>query len=221
MPDPFVAGGTIYGTGDLVRWRSDGVLEYLGRKDHQVKVRGYRIELGEIEARLAALPGVARTVVMAREDSPGDVRLVGYFVPQPGATPDVGQLRESLRVGLPDYMLPAVFVGLAALPRTPNGKLDRAALPAPEVTPANRPSAAPGTPDEQRIAAIYRFVTTDVRYEAWEFGVHGYKPYSTSVIYERRHGDCKDKATLLASLFGGGSARQSSSPRRSEKSSGR
>ena len=113
IADPFdtkTPGARIYRTGDLSRWREDGTIEHLGRLDFQVKIRGYRIELGEIEARLAALPGVARTVVMAREDSPGDVRLVGYFVPQPGATPDVGQLRESLRVGLPDYMLPQHLV---------------------------------------------------------------------------------------------------------------
>ncbi|MGQ3076174.1 MAG: phosphopantetheine-binding protein, partial [Ferrovibrionaceae bacterium] len=109
--------------------------------DFQVKIRGYRIELGEIEARLAALPGIARTVVMAREDSPGDVRLIGYAVPHAGQQPDAAALREALRAGLPDYMLPQQIVLLDAMPLLPNGKIDRKALPAP-TGPA--PSASAG-----------------------------------------------------------------------------
>ncbi|WP_137918853.1 non-ribosomal peptide synthetase/type I polyketide synthase [Hydrogenophaga sp. 2FB] len=133
VADPFDAapGARIYRTGDLARWREDGTLEHLGRLDFQVKIRGYRIELGEIEARLAALPGIARTVVMAREDSPGDVRLVGYAVPHAGPQPDPTALREALRGGLPDYMLPQQIVLLDTMPLLPNGKIDRKALPAP------------------------------------------------------------------------------------------
>jgi amino acid adenylation domain-containing protein len=133
VPNPFdtAPGSRLYRTGDLARWREDGALEHLGRLDFQVKIRGYRIELGEIEARLANLPGIARTVVVAREDSPGDVRLVGYAVPHAGNTPDPTHLREALRSGLPDYMLPQQIVLLDALPLLPNGKVDRKSLPIP------------------------------------------------------------------------------------------
>ncbi|MDE2400635.1 MAG: amino acid adenylation domain-containing protein [Burkholderiales bacterium] len=140
ITDPFSrdAGARIYRTGDLARWSDDGTIEHLGRLDFQVKIRGYRIELGEIEARLAALPGIARTVVMAREDDPGDVRLVAYIVTRPGVTADVAQLRDTLRTTLPDYMLPQHIVALDALPLLPNGKIDRKALPAPaEPQPAS------------------------------------------------------------------------------------
>ena len=132
--DPFRAaqpGARIYRTGDLGRWREDGRIDHLGRLDFQVKIRGYRIELGEIEARLAAQPGVGRTVVVAREDTPGDVRLVGYCTVQPGHALDPDVLRQSLRVDLPDYMVPQHIVVLPQLPQLPNGKIDRKGLPAP------------------------------------------------------------------------------------------
>ncbi|MBK9942044.1 MAG: amino acid adenylation domain-containing protein [Kouleothrix sp.] len=148
--------GRLYRTGDLARWGAHGTIELLGRRDQQVKIRGQRVELGEIEAVLAQHPLVRQCAVIARDDAGHGQRLVAYLVLAAGeASVLTSELRAHLRLALPDYMLPAVFVGLAALPRTPNGKLDRAALPAPEVTPANRPSAAPGTPDEQRIAAIW------------------------------------------------------------------
>ncbi|MCB9878218.1 MAG: LLM class flavin-dependent oxidoreductase [Planctomycetes bacterium] len=121
----------IYGTGDLARWRPDGVLEYLGRKDNQVKVRGYRIELGEIEAVLSRCPGVREAVVVARQDGAGEARLVAYLVPR-AAAPNVDDLRKELRAALPEFMVPSQFVQLADLPRTPNLKVDRKALPAPD-----------------------------------------------------------------------------------------
>ena len=133
-PDPFAAGGTIYGTGDVVRWRADGVLEYLGRKDHQVKVRGYRIELGEIEAVLGRHPGVRECVVVARSDG-GEAVLVGYLVAR-AAVPKVDELRAHLRASLPEFMVPAFFVPLPELPRTPNLKVDRKALPSPDAAAA-------------------------------------------------------------------------------------
>jgi len=135
LEDPFAAtpGARMYRTGDLVRWLADGTLDYLGRNDDQVKIRGVRIELGEIESRLATLPGINEAVVLAREDQPGQPRLVAYFTPQAdveAATPE--SLRAQLQAHLPEYMVPVAFVELAALPLTANGKLDRRALPKPE-----------------------------------------------------------------------------------------
>jgi acyl carrier protein len=129
-------GGTgaqrVYRTGDLAKLRDDGTVEFLGRLDHQVKVRGYRIELGEIEALIARRPEVSEVVVMAREDVPGDVRLVAYLVAKPGVTVVPAELRESLRDALPEFMVPGHVVVLDAMPQTPNGKIDRKQLPAPE-----------------------------------------------------------------------------------------
>ncbi|HDS1684031.1 TPA: amino acid adenylation domain-containing protein, partial [Pseudomonas putida] len=133
LDDPFSAGGRMYRSGDLVRWLPDGTLDYLGRNDDQVKIRGVRIELGEVESRLASLPGINEAVVLAREDQPGQPRLVAYFTPQPdveAATPE--SLRAQLQAHLPEYMVPVAFVELQALPLTANGKLDRRALPRPE-----------------------------------------------------------------------------------------
>jgi amino acid adenylation domain-containing protein len=130
--DPFAAtGARMYRTGDRGRWRNDGLLEHLGRLDFQVKVRGYRIELGEIEAACSEQTGVSGAVVLAREDHPGDVRLVAYLTLSPGAQFDESALRLLLRNRLPDYMLPQHVVVLDGMPRLPNGKIDRKALPAP------------------------------------------------------------------------------------------
>lgn len=132
-PDPFssVPDARMYRTGDRGRWRNDGLLEHLGRLDFQVKVRGFRIELGDIEARLLEHPGVAACVVMAREDVPGDVRLVAYVATRDGFA-DEAALRAHLRDGLPPYMLPQHLLLLDALPLLPNGKINRHALPAPQ-----------------------------------------------------------------------------------------
>jgi natural product biosynthesis luciferase-like monooxygenase protein len=161
VPDHLRGHGRLYRTGDLARFTEDGTLEFLGRLDHQVKVRGYRIELGEIEAALAEQPGVAQAVVIAREDTPDDTRLVAYLVAKLGLSIDPAALREALRVGLPDFMLPAHFVVLAEFPHTPNGKIDRKALPAPD---AAAPSAAatefvaPESDLEARIAEVWKDV---------------------------------------------------------------
>src|SRR5262249_35542645 len=124
-----------YRTGDLARYRPDGNIEFLGRADHQVKIRGFRVELGEIETAPAAPPGVREACVLLREDSPGDRRLVAYVAIDGEEQAVVENLRAGLRERLPDYMVPSAFVRLAALPLTPNRKIDRKALPAPQAAP--------------------------------------------------------------------------------------
>ncbi|HKQ08711.1 MAG TPA: amino acid adenylation domain-containing protein, partial [Blastocatellia bacterium] len=135
LADPFVeSSGRMYRSGDLARWREDGRIEFLGRDDFQVKIRGYRIELGEIEARLAEHAGVGEVVVMARENTVGDKRLVAYYTPVEANGEGLGaeELRAYLGDKLPEYMLPTAYVRLERLPLTPNGKVDRQALPAPQ-----------------------------------------------------------------------------------------
>ena len=159
LPDPFgsVPGAGLYRTGDRGRWRAVGLLEHLGRMDSQVKVRGHRIELGEIESNLATHAHVAQTVVIVREDQPGDVRLVAYVVASDGI-PTAGELREHLRTTLPEYMLPQHYVQLEAIPRLPNGKIDRKGLPEPAATeagPARSRRTAPRTETEVAIASIW------------------------------------------------------------------
>ncbi|POA48981.1 non-ribosomal peptide synthetase [Pseudomonas sp. MPR-ANC1] len=135
LDDPFssAANARMYRTGDLARWRADGTIDYLGRNDDQVKIRGVRIELGEIETRLNQLPGIQEAVLLAREDEPGQPRLVAYFTEQAQVEPlAVAELRAHLLTQLPDYMVPVAFVKLDALPLTANGKVDRKALPKPD-----------------------------------------------------------------------------------------
>ena len=159
IDNPF-GEGRIYRTGDLVRYREDGLLDFLGRIDHQVKVRGHRIELGEIEALVQAQPGVREVVVVAREDVPGDQRLVAYSLAEAGAALDEPTLRDALRLELPDFMVPSHFVTLDAFPLTPNAKIDRNALPAPgDFEAAAAPQPATGTSQtEERIIEIWKSV---------------------------------------------------------------
>jgi len=157
--NPFAdhAGARMYKTGDLARYRADGTVEFLGRRDHQVKVRGFRIELGEIETALARRPGVIAAVAVAREDIPGDVRLVAYVVLEPDAAETSSSLRRSLEDILPAYMVPSAIVPLDSLPLTPNGKIDRKALPAPTF--------------ERDTASTYRTARTELErslVEIWE-----------------------------------------------------
>ncbi|RIU05460.1 amino acid adenylation domain-containing protein [Mycobacteroides abscessus] len=144
-------GSRMYRTGDLVQWGEDGQLQYLGRADEQVKIRGYRIELGEIQAALSRLDGVEQAVVIAREDRPGDKRLVGYIM----GTADPVEARNALAERLPAYMVPAAVVVLDALPLTVNGKLDKRALPAPEYRSVGTDYRAPSGPVEKILADIY------------------------------------------------------------------
>ncbi len=144
----------MYRTGDLVRWRADGQLEYLGRADEQVKIRGYRIELGEVQTALAALDGVDHAVVIAREDRPGDKRLVGYVTETQPGTVGPAVVRSALADRLPSYLVPAAIVVLDALPLTPNGKLDTRALPAPEYRDTTH-YRAPASAVEEILADIY------------------------------------------------------------------
>ncbi|HEX8618887.1 MAG TPA: amino acid adenylation domain-containing protein, partial [Thermoanaerobaculia bacterium] len=156
--DPFSAepGARMYKSGDLGRWRADGTIEYVGRNDQQVKLRGQRIELGEIETQLARHPGVKEVVVIAREDEPGEKRLVAYltYVSEPV---ELDELRAHLLARVPQYMVPAAFVELEALPLTPTRKIDRKALPKPEAQAyASKEYEAPQGEMEQALAAIWQ-----------------------------------------------------------------
>src|SRR5436305_5803592 len=157
LPDPYstVPGERLYRTGDQGSRRQDGCVEYFGRLDFQVKIRGFRIELGEIESVLADCPGVKQSVVIVREDVPGDKKLVAYLVAGEGANTD--EIRDHLKKQLPDYMVPSIFVTLEAMPLTPNRKIDRRALPAPSASRAldDANYVAPRNPTEEMLAGIW------------------------------------------------------------------
>ncbi len=180
VPDPFsgASGARMYRTGDRVRRRRDGALEFLGRVDFQVKVRGHRIEPGEVEAVLDAHPGIRHAVVVAREDRPGDVRLVAYSVAAVEPAPAFGELRAWLRERLPEYMVPSAFVALDAFPRTPSGKVDRNALPAPDAadTTGTTPFVGPRSELEAEVARIWSEVLgverVGVHHGFFELGGH-------------------------------------------------
>ena len=160
VPHPFgrEAGERLYKTGDLARYLPDSNIELLGRMDFQVKIRGLRIELGEVVAALRRHPSVEEAVAVVREDQPGNKRLVAYVVPANGPAPATPELRDFLKKSLPEYMVPAAFVPLEALPLSPNGKIDRRALPAPEQFRREAgagPAASPGDAFELRLARIW------------------------------------------------------------------
>ncbi|GAA3826866.1 hypothetical protein GCM10022226_54620 [Sphaerisporangium flaviroseum] len=156
VPDPFgPPGARLYRTGDLARWRPDGTIDFLGRLDTQVKVRGLRIELGEIEAVLREQPGVTDAAVIVREDRPGDKRIVGYLAGEA----ETSEVRAALKLRVPDYMVPSALVTLDALPLSPNGKLDRRALPAPALVREDSTAfVPPETETQESIAAVWRTV---------------------------------------------------------------
>ena len=203
VPDPFSAepGARMYKTGDLARYRPDGNIEFLGRADHQVKIRGFRIELGEIEAALGQHPAVREAVVLAREDAPGEKRLVAYVVAD--ATTD--ELRRFLKDKLPESMVPAVVVLLDALPVTPNGKIDRRALPAPDRSRPELEKAfvAPRDDLERQLAHIWEEVLgvrpVGVTDNFFELGGHSLLAVRLFAVIEKRLG----KKLPLTAVFQG------------------
>ena len=179
LPGPFKSGERVYRTGDLGRHRSDGTIEFLGRLDHQVKLRGHRIELGEIEAALSGHADIAEAIVCCREDAPGDVRLVAYYAPVPSRNPSETALRADLAAQLPGIMVPSHFMAMAALPRMPNGKLDRNALPKPGEAAGAAISdsiAPPRNGLEKEIAAIWcdvlKLPSVGIRDNFFDLGGH-------------------------------------------------
>jgi amino acid adenylation domain-containing protein len=192
----------IYKTGDLARYRANGTIEFLGRSDFQVKVRGFRIELGDIEAALLQHPHVRQAVTIAREDRPGDRRLVGYVIPESEAAPTAGELRAFLKERLPDYMVPTAFVILDQFPLTPNGKIDRRALPKPEEA-ASEPHVyvAPRTTLEEAVASIWAQVLKIERVSVFDnfFELGGHSLLATQIVARLR--DKLQVELPLASIF--------------------
>ncbi len=204
LPDPFSAepGSRLYRTGDLVRWLADGSLEFLGRADRQVKLRGFRLELGEIEAVLAQHPSVSRAAVL-HDMSPAGARLVGYVAGRDSGQPDPVELRRYLQQQLPDYMVPAVLVPVAEIPLNANGKIDRAALPAPDASAApGRPAyVAPRNATETRLVALWEKTLgtspIGVHDSFFELGGHSMAGARLFARIEREFG----RRLPLASLF--------------------
>ena len=204
IPDPFSndSKARLYRTGDLARYTPDGNIEFRGRTDDQVKIRGFRIELGEIEAVLGQHPGVAEVVVLAREDTPGTKRLAAYVVPGPEA-PTSSELRTYLKQKLPEYMVPPSYVMLAQMPLTPNGKVDKRALPAPvapELVPQER-FAAPKDAVESQLVKIWESVLgtrpISVKHNFFELGGHSL----LAVRLMHRMEQALGKKLPLATLF--------------------
>ncbi|OKP02420.1 Amino acid adenylation [Xenorhabdus eapokensis] len=192
VPDPFstTPHARMYKTGDLGRWLPDGNIEYLGRNDFQVKLRGFRIELGEIEARLTQCDGVREAVVLAREDEPGQKRLVAYLRPEEGSELVPADLRQQLTPHLIDYMLPSAFVTLEAFPLTPNDKLDRQALPAPDLSAVvARGYEAPVGETEIALAQIWQKLLglEQVSRHDHFFELGGHSLIIVSLVEELRH----------------------------------
>ncbi|TVT88096.1 non-ribosomal peptide synthetase [Pseudomonas sp. RGB] len=190
LPDPFsaVPGARLYRSGDLARYNEAGALEYVGRIDHQVKIRGYRIEMGEIEAGLQALPQVREAAVIAQPSAVG-MQLVAYVVPAHGHTLDAQDLAATLRQALPDYMVPGHWLVLDALPLNNNGKLDRRALPTPDLNLRQQAYVAPQSPLQVQLAAIWQAVlqVEQVGLTDHFFELGGHSLLATQVISRVRH----------------------------------
>ncbi|MES2740502.1 MAG: amino acid adenylation domain-containing protein [Pseudomonadota bacterium] len=192
VPHPFEPGARFYRTGDMGRYRADGVIEFLGRRDQQVKVRGYRIELGEIESRLALHPAVQEAALVTQEDARGETQLLAYWSRKDGHSADAQALREHLAQHLPHYMVPAVLVELDSLPLNPNGKVDRKALAArrTDLAQPRRRHVAPRTSTEQQVAAIWSAVLAlpEPGIEDSFFSLGGHSLLATQVISRIRTG---------------------------------
>ncbi|VBB05118.1 phosphopantetheine attachment site [Lucifera butyrica] len=191
IANPFIPGERMYRTGDLARWLPDGSLEYLGRMDQQVKIRGFRVELGEIEAELGKHPAVRETVVLAKDDGAGGKYLCAYLVT--GRKVAVAELREHLNRGLPGYMVPAAFVELAAIPLTPNGKIDRNALPEPEAgIHTGTEYVAPANETEARMARLWQEVLgverVGMKDNFFELGGHSLKTITLAARIHKEFG---------------------------------
>jgi amino acid adenylation domain-containing protein len=205
VPDPFALapGLRLYRTGDLGRWLPDGTIAFLGRADHQVKLRGFRIEPGEIEAALTRYPAIREAVVIAAPKGGDDRRLIAYLVPESQPGPDAQELRSFLEPRLPDHMIPSAFVSLAALPRTPNGKLDRGALPPPEgvLFASGERYVAPRTPLESELATLWAEVLRVARVgiEDSFFELGGHSLLATRLMFRVREMSRVDLA--LRTLF--------------------
>jgi len=195
--------GRLYRTGDLARWDGEGRLHHLGRLDHQVKVRGFRIELGEIEAELAAHPAVKQTLVMARDDGSGELRLVAYLVFHAGRDLTVSDVRRHLRRRLPDYMIPSIVVAVSVMPLTPNGKIDRAALPDPfaHAERLARVHVPPAPGLEQAMARIWAEVlkvdVVGAEDNFFELGGHSLLSFKVVAAVERSTGWRMDPRILF------------------------
>lgn len=185
VADPFRPGQRMYRTGDLARFRADGNIECLGRTDDQVKIRGFRIELGEIETLVKDYPGIKQAVVVAREDTPGDKRLVAYFVPERGQI-GIAELRSRMKESLPNYMVPSAYISLETMPLTVNGKVDRKALPAPEqdAIATGRIAVLPRTYVEKQLSEIWEeiFSVTQVSVEDDFFELGGHSLLALSMM---------------------------------------
>jgi amino acid adenylation domain-containing protein len=183
LADPFADGGRMYATGDLARWLPDGTIEFLGRRDEQVKIRGFRVEPAEIESALRSHTAVREAAVVARDDGRGERRLVAYVV---GDGVDEDDLRRHTGEWVPDFMIPAAFVSLDDLPRTPSGKIDRQALPAPEeaATSQRRDHVAPRTPTEEQVAEIWREIlgVEEIGVTDDFFAVGGHSLLATQIV---------------------------------------
>jgi aspartate racemase len=202
IPDVFSTepGARLYKTGDLARYLPSGEIEFLGRGDDQVKIRGFRVELGEIEAALAKHPRIRETAVVAREDVPGDKRLIAYFVVRHGGKATPADLRRHLQHQLPDYMVPSTFIALRAMPLTPNGKIDRRGLPAPEHEASNEIAIATDAQQSQ-LVKIWEDVLgkkpIGIRDNFFELG--GHSLLAARLIH--RVGQTLGKTLPLAMLF--------------------
>jgi acyl-coenzyme A synthetase/AMP-(fatty) acid ligase/acyl carrier protein len=185
IPSPFGQEEVLFKTGDLGRYLLEGNIEYLGRRDHQVKVRGFRIELGEIESQIKRLRAVSNCVVVLREDRSADQRLTAYYVCKDGHVVSESEVRRQLQAQLPGYMLPQHFMELSSIPLTPNGKVDRQALPKPEVDGASDQGyVAPRTEVEQKIAAVWQEVLNSERVGVNDdfFNLGGHSLLATQVM---------------------------------------